>query len=655
VTPEEQARFEALERRVGELERRLAGPAPLPRLPLPPVPPPRFTEPERTAAPLPDAAPPRSISGGEMTVGLNWISRIAVVTVALALAFFFQYAFENHWINETARIAIGVACGLAALAGGEIFHRREQRTYGQALAAAGIAFLYLSFWAAFNLYHLLPQAAAFALMILTTVAAGFAALRYDSLVVALLGLAGGYATPGLLSTGGHHPWFVLSYALLLSSGAVAMGRARGWLSPQALAIAGNFLLYTSQLPAEPAYAAFLAAYYAVFAASGNVAIFVAALVLAIPAMAAVWSPGETGLWLAWLLSAASLAIGDRRRWPLVSAAAFAAFWIGYALWYGPSGFTPLFLLTMAYALFLAWPVWRAQTHRELNALDLLGLTLNAAFYFGSAYGLLRESYDAWVGLFVVGLAAAQAAVARLLWRAEPRGALLSAATAWVLLVLAAPIQFTGYRITVSWAAEAAAMVWIGVRLAERRAVYAAMWLFAVAGLRLAYSDSFLYAGRIDYSLLFNARFIAFAAVAIGLWASSWWLSEGRLGGGAYLGGHIAMLWGFSLEAAGWAGRTASPENFRSVASTAISVVAAAYAVLLVGGGAAQRHTFSRQIGIGIIGLVVLKLYLYDVWLLGGFYRMAAFAILGGMLLVMSYLYSRRAGHAAGERPAPRAE
>ena len=72
-------------------------------------------------------------------------------------------------------------------------------------------------------------------------------------------------------------------------------------------------------------------------------------------------------------------------------------------------------------------------------------------------------------------------------------------------------------------------------------------------------------------------------------------------------------------------------------------------MLLVGGGAARRHAASRLLGIGLIGLVVLKLYLYDVWLLGAFYRMAAFAILGVMLLLMSYLYSRRAGNG----PAPR--
>jgi hypothetical protein len=645
VTPEEQARFDALEKRVEELERRLVAAPPRVEPVSRPVP--------RAAAPeLPPIArvpfePPSPvvftpIPHRELTFGLNWISRIAVVTVVLALAFFFQYAFENHWITESGRVALGVVCGLAGFAAGEYFHRRGQHAYGQALAAAGAAFLYLSFWAAFSLYHLIPQVGAFALMVLTTVAAGFAAMRYDSLVVALLGLAGGYATPGLLSNGGDHPWFVMSYALLLSAGAVAASRARGWVSPEGMAICGTAVLYASQLPARTPHAGFLAAYFVVFAASPNLLVFVAALLLAIPAMASVWTPGEGGLIGAWLLSAASLVVADRRQWPLASGGVFAAFWIGYALWYGESLYTPLLLLTLGYALFLAWPLWRALGRREpLGVLDLLGVTLNAGFYFGASYGLLRTSYEPYVGLFAVALAIAEAAAARLLWRADARGALLSAGAAWVILVLAAPIQFVGYRVTVTWALEAAAMVWVGVRLGDRRAAVAAMWLFVVAGFRLAASDSQLYTETALYPLLFNARFVAFAAVAVSLWASAWWLRQGRMASGAYIAGHAAMLWGLALEAAGWAGRTASPENFDSVASTAISVVAAAYAVLLVGGGAAWKHASSRLLGIGLIGIVVLKLYLYDVWLLGAFYRMAAFAILGVMLLVMSYLYSRR--------------
>ncbi|HJT90178.1 MAG TPA: DUF2339 domain-containing protein, partial [Bryobacteraceae bacterium] len=101
--------------------------------------------------------------------------------------------------------------------------------------------------------------------------------------------------------------------------------------------------------------------------------------------------------------------------------------------------------------------------------------------------------------------------------------------------------------------------------------------------------------------------------------------------------------GLCLEAVGWADRIAAPENARSVASTSISVLVAIYAVLLVAGGVYRRHAPTRVLGIGLIGFVVLKLYLYDVWLLGEFYRMAAFAILGVLLLVMSYFYSRFRG------------
>ena len=60
---------------------------------------------------------------------------------------------------------------------------------------------------------------------------------------------------------------------------------------------------------------------------------------------------------------------------------------------------------------------------------------------------------------------------------------------------------------------------------------------------------------------------------------------------------------------------------------------------LVAAGVVRQSTLNRILGLGLIGLVVAKLYLYDVWLLGLLYRMAAFAALGVLLLAMSYLYS----------------
>ncbi len=72
-------------------------------------------------------------------------------------------------------------------------------------------------------------------------------------------------------------------------------------------------------------------------------------------------------------------------------------------------------------------------------------------------------------------------------------------------------------------------------------------------------------------------------------------------------------------------------------------IIAAYAVALVAAGVTTRTAVNRALGLGLIAAVVAKLYLYDVWQIGRMYRVAAFAGLGILLLVMSYLYSRFRG------------
>jgi uncharacterized membrane protein len=576
---------------------------------------------------------------------VNWISRIAVVTVVLALAFFFEYAFENRWITERGRVVLGLVFAAAALAAGERFWRTGQRIYGQSLAAAGIAFLYLSFWAAFALYGLVPLPATFGLMALATGAAGFLALRYGSQAVALLGLAGGFATPLLLASDGE-PWFVLSYTLMLDAGAVAVARARTWRWPDVLAIAGTVTLYANAGTPQPYSAFFVTAYFVLFAFTR---VFPASELLAGTAVVLIWAPGMTGLAAAVIFAAAGVILAQTYRSvhdpDLVAvdiAGSFAGFWLAFMVWREQTSAPPVALAIALAALgFLLYPA--ASLRRSpLRPLELLTLALDAGFFFGVTYDLLYRSHSEWEGLLAVAVAAVYVLLAHLLRGRDRRGSLLAAGTACVLLVLAAPVQLVGYRITMVWAMEGAALVWIGSRLAERRAVPAAFAVFALMILRLALLDSTMYASPTEYEVVANARFLTFAVAAVALWAGSWWISTGRVAQAAYIAGHAVMLWGLGLEAIGWAARVSTPANFHSVASTAVSVLAAAYAVLLVAGGAAWRQPGSRMLGTGLIGLVVLKLYLYDVWLLPAFYRMAAFAILGVLLLVVSYVYSRRA-------------
>jgi hypothetical protein len=687
VTPEESQRLEAIERRLAWIESRLGKP-PEPEAPASPrvVPITPYLErdelqrkleeiavaqgkadpadvrptgprpvliPETAAqqAPAPQASGPererRGAHSGEIerVVGLTWLSRIAVLTIVLFLTFFFKYAFQNHWITEGGRVILGLVCGAGALAIGELFWRRGEHTYAQSLTAVGIAFLYLSCWASFGLYHLISQTAAFAAMVLATIAAGGLALRYDSQVVALLGLAGGFATPLLLGAM-KAPAFVFGYALVLDLGTAFASRRREWRWPEPLALAGTAVLFLSQLPAtDPLrhiFALFAGGWYILFAASKQRWVVAMAQVLAALATLAIFERAETGLVAILMLGAAGLAIADVRRWTAVASASFAGFWFAYWMWSlgSEAAARPVAvtILTLGFLMFLSWLVGRVLVRREpLGPQHLLILVLNAGFYLGSILVLVESG---WRGVFTVALALAHLGAARLLWHDENRRALLAGGVAGALLTLAAPIQFVGYRITISWALEGAALAWIGARFRERRITTAALVVFVLAAWRLALFDGNMYSTAAAYALFGNARFITFAFVAASLCATAWWIRTGAGALASYLGGLAVLLWGLCLEAAGWAARTA-PQDVRSSTSMAISVVAAAYAVVLVSGGVMRRSTVTRVAGIVLIAMVVAKLYFYDVWLLAQLYRMTAFGILGVLLLAMSYVYTKK--------------
>ncbi|HWQ54269.1 MAG TPA: DUF2339 domain-containing protein [Bryobacteraceae bacterium] len=603
-------------------------------------------------APLPAAATaeapaPERPRGFETRMGLTLVNRVGVVTLVLGAAFFFRYAVEAGWLGVNARVLLGAVAGLAALALGERIWRTGQHVYSVGITGAGIGILYLTVYAAFGLYGLVAQAPAFLLMALTTAAAVGLSLRYNSAALAALGLFGGYATPLLLSPGGQ-PWFVLGYVLLLDVGVLYTIRRCGWHALESLAFLGTVWVYGAELdtPVEPArragYTLFALAYYGVFAAMRGRWIGVAGHVLAALALAVIWGHSMAPfMGLALLLAVAGLAIADRRGWALP---VLAAFWLSYGLWAEAEKrpVAPLFwFLSAAFVLFGAWLPWRVWVRRTTAGLEsLLVLALNAGAYFAVSYALLSPLYRHWAGPLAVVMAALHMALAWRLWERDSRAALLAAGAAWALLVLAVPAHFAGYRVTVIWALEGAALAWTGARLREVRATYAALAVFALVLLRLGVADAWAYPSPRDYGLLLNARFVTFLLSAACLWASARWTAPGWPAAATYVTGHFVALWGLGLEAFGWAGRTAAVADLPSVESTALSIVMAAYAVGLVSLGVFTGTVMNRVLGLGLIGVVVLKLYLHDVWFLGLFYRMAAFAVLGALLLVMSYLYSR---------------
>ena len=101
----------------------------------------------------------------------------------------------------------------------------------------------------------------------------------------------------------------------------------------------------------------------------------------------------------------------------------------------------------------------------------------------------------------------------------------------------------------------------------------------------------------------------------------------------YVIGHACLLFAGSRLV----GLTFTPS---SVAREIDSVLLAVYGIGLLFYGMLRTSAVNRIFGLVLIGLVIAKLYLIDVWVLARGYRITAFIGLGALLLVASYVYSR---------------
>src|SRR5262245_43185319 len=179
-----------------------------------------------------------SLIGGRL---LNWIGALAII---IGIGFFLGYGYQNNWISPALLVGIGGAAGFALLGGGDLSFRKGYRIFSQGLLGAGISILYLSVYASFNYFHLESQGTAFSLMCAVTVLTFVLAFRFDSLSVSLLGWAGGFLTPVLVSTGQSNEVALFTYISLLDAGLLAIVAFKeNWVLLQPLTFVATCLMY----------------------------------------------------------------------------------------------------------------------------------------------------------------------------------------------------------------------------------------------------------------------------------------------------------------------------------------------------------------------------------------------------------------------------
>ncbi len=211
-------------------------PAPVPPLPVLPAPAPVFTKVAVTEG---------SRFGGlnlEQFMGIKLFAWIGGFVAFLGVAFFVKYSFDQGWISPQLRVAAGFLIGLGLLVGGARLRRQAYQVTAHALCGAGVVILYADTFAARAYYDLIGYSTAFVLMVLVTVTACFLAIRLPALVVAVLGLLGGFLTPVLLGSNVDRPLGLFSYIAILDLGLVVVALQRRWHFLVALAALGTVLM-----------------------------------------------------------------------------------------------------------------------------------------------------------------------------------------------------------------------------------------------------------------------------------------------------------------------------------------------------------------------------------------------------------------------------
>jgi uncharacterized membrane protein len=631
--------------------------------------------PQPPARPVVAAPAATDDTGGwlEVAIGGRLLLYVGTVALVLGVAFFLKYAFDRNWITEWMRVTLGAVGGLALVGAGLRFDRSGYGAYGQMLAGGGLGVLFLAVYAAFDFYGLIGRTTAFALFVAITAAAAFLADRLRSQPMAVMAVGAGFLTPFLVGGDTDAQVTLFTYDALLVGGTMVLAHRRGWPTLNVLSYGLTVLTITawaSEYYSRMAYLRtelFLTLFCAMF-------LYIRARVRRSESMGA-------GVALVVLASApllyhfASIGILFNR------SVALLVYLIGFSLvgvWWSIRANRSTLRLLLWLAVMLPLLGWMADHQRwtwvvpslvtigavftlhlvalydrlfrleaSLSPVDLLLLHVNGLGAFFATWVLLEPMALAWVPVAGFVLALLHVAVA---WHLRPRdvtAALHALAVGFSLVAAAVAVELDGTWLTAAWAAEGAAVAWVGLRVRRSWFRGAGAVLLTVAigrwlGLHLPDTAA-------DFHAFRNEAFLLGAWIVALLYVLAWLHTRTEPRAAAHHESVAALLVSASVvtvllltaeSTKYWTEQGAQLSDATFARGLTVSLVWAFYAAVLIVIGIMRRYAPIRYVAIALFGLTIGKVFLVDLAGLEGIYRVVGLMIVGAVLLTVSFLYQR---------------
>lgn len=179
---------------------------------------------------------------GNLSRGEWWLNKLGIGLLLFGVAFLFMFSVERGWITPPMRVGFGLAIGATLLALGLRVYE-DRRAFSQVLLGGGIGTLYITGFAAFQLYELVSYLPALAFMVAVTLMAYFLSLRQDEAPLSVIGALGGLGTPFLLYSEAGTLGGLVLYTCLILAGMTGVYFYKGWVSLLAVSSAGGWLVF----------------------------------------------------------------------------------------------------------------------------------------------------------------------------------------------------------------------------------------------------------------------------------------------------------------------------------------------------------------------------------------------------------------------------
>jgi uncharacterized membrane protein len=159
----------------------------------------------------------------------NALTIIGIFTLVLGIGYFVKYAIDKNWIGETSRAGIGFIVGISIIGIGH-FLRKNYTVFSSIITGGGVAVLYFTTTIAFREYQIFSQNTAFLITCLITVISIALSYYYKSEILIILSLFGGFLAPLMISTGQSNYIFLFTYLSVLNIGMLIIAYLKHWKS-----------------------------------------------------------------------------------------------------------------------------------------------------------------------------------------------------------------------------------------------------------------------------------------------------------------------------------------------------------------------------------------------------------------------------------------